>query len=767
MPPSLDQWHLIRLSPHDDPGPSPGKRPIDTNWPDLPPPSEQTVDDWLADGFNLGCATGHGFVVVDIDGPSIPPEFPATLTVRTGRPGGGWHLYYATGEGVVVRNSAGKLGKKIDVRGQGGQVVIPPSRHASGERYSWFADREMAPLPVWIRSALACSGKLIELDWSKLDANTSKWARVALDREISAVANTGEGGRNDQLFRSAAALWEIVNGGNLTEDEVAAALVAAGAACGLGEREIRSVLASARKKTAGKARVPTGRPAGATATPAQSITAPSHIPNTLATVLVPGAHVDDRGEYHEVTPAEFATVALAVQEPHTIFHRGGMAGVIRAGTFVPLPPSGMRIALTCRPYRWVTPKPSAKDPDPKPCKVYVPFSKEHAELVIARAPDHANVGEIRLITSAPVFLAGWELSSPGWNLGGIYQSGPGVVGAGGDLRDLLIDFPWTNEASRQNFIGLLITILVRAALRGNVPLHLIQSTVERTGKTKLVDEIIGILFLGGQVPAMQFAGSDEERDKRILSVLMLGLPIIHLDNLGEWLDSPALASTITAAVYSGRVLGSSTIANVPNLACWVATGNNVAMSGELAKRTVLISLQPKDADPHLRTEFVHQRIDEYVRANRDAILGTLIGMVRAWVDAGCPAGSLRVGGFEDWSAVVGGIMAHAGYTEWMQNYAAWTGAADVEGADMIRFMEDWQTRGGGTSKVSDLRKRATDLGLFERRLGRATTERGQDTAFAMLLRRYLKRAVNTRHGRFTIVETFATDGRMYLMERKI
>ena len=510
--------------------------------------------------------------------------------------------------------------------------------------------------------------------------------------------------------------------------------------------------------------MPSSRPAPATSA---RVVVPSAMPSALATVLVPGAHTDDRGEYHEVTPAEFATVALAVQEAHTIFHRGGLAGVIRDGSFVPLSPSGVRIAMSCRPYRWVIAKPTMAAPEPKPAKVYVPLSKEHAELIIARAPGHANVGEIRLITRAPVFLPGWELSSTGWNLGGIYQTGPGTTSHGADLRDLLIDFPWTNEASRQNFIGLLITILVRAALRGNVPLHLIQSTVERTGKTKLVDEIIGILFLGGQVPAMQFAGNDEERDKRILSVLMLGLPIVHLDNLGEWLDSPALASTITAAVYSGRVLGSSTIANVPNLACWVATGNNVAMSGELAKRTVLISLQPKDADPHLRTEFVHPRIDEYVREHRDAILGTLIGMVRAWVDAGCPAGSLRVGGFEDWSAVVGGIMAHAGYTEWMGNYAAWTGAADVEGADMIRFMEDWQVRGGAKERVGDLRKRAGEMGLFERKLGRATSERGQDSAMGQLLRRYFKRAVNTSHGKFCIVETFYSGVRMYLLERRI
>ncbi len=767
--PDTTGWRILRLSPPNDPGPAPGKRPLDEDWPNLPPPSDVDVDGWLADGFNIGVATGYGFVVVDIDLPEIPAEFPATLTARTGRPGGGWHLYYLLPPGAdPIRNSASKLGQHIDVRGTGGQVVMPPSRHKSGERYTWFRDVPMAVLPEWILAACSASGKWIEVDWKAADRPRRDWGRVALERECAKLAGTAHGARNDQLFRSAAALVEIVNGGHLGQEEVSAGLRAAAAACGLPDDETERTIAQAVKKVGTKARVPKERPRPAPLRPAEPV--PDHLPTAaaLATVLVPGAHVTDTEEYVEVTPAEFSTTILACQPAHTLFRRGGIAGVVRGGAFVPLSASGLRIALGAKPYKWVRPKPTQKDPTPRPVKVYVPVTKEHAELVQARAADHPNVGDIRLVTYAPTFLPGDDMpmSQPGWNHTGVYQAGLWTGETGGCLRDLLIDFPWKTEADRQNFIGLLITVIVRAALSGNVPMHLILSTVERTGKTKLVDEIIGILFLNGPVPAMQFAGSDEERDKRILAVLMLGLPVVHLDNLGEWFDSAAMASTITAEVYSGRVLGQSAMANVPNVAVWIGTGNNVSMSGEMAKRTVPIHLLPADADPHLRTQFVHSDLREYVREHRDAILGTLIAMVRAWIDAGRPPSPLRVGGFEAWSRVVGGVMAHAGYDLWMTNYAEWTGAADVEGGDMVRLMEAWQmTMQGGHQRVGDLRKQAVEAGLFERRFGRANSERGQDAAMGTVLRRYLRRAVSTQYGKFCIRESFLHGVRMYALER--
>lgn len=94
---------------------------------------------WFADSSqNLAIATGLGLVVVDIDVKGGTDGFasfqtlqqqhgqlPPTIEVQT--PSGGKHFYYRYPDTHVIKNSAGKLGAGIDIRGQGGYVVAAPS----------------------------------------------------------------------------------------------------------------------------------------------------------------------------------------------------------------------------------------------------------------------------------------------------------------------------------------------------------------------------------------------------------------------------------------------------------------------------------------------------------------------------------------------------------------------------------------------------------------------------------------------------------------
>ncbi len=118
------------------------------------------------DGWGIGLATGarSGVFVVDLD---VKPalgidgleslaalgEMPPTRSVRT--PTGGWHLYFRW-PGFKVQNSASKLGPGIDVRGDGGYVVLPDSPHKKGGRYEFFGDPEtpIADAPPWLLEKL-------------------------------------------------------------------------------------------------------------------------------------------------------------------------------------------------------------------------------------------------------------------------------------------------------------------------------------------------------------------------------------------------------------------------------------------------------------------------------------------------------------------------------------------------------------------------------------------------------------------------------------
>jgi hypothetical protein len=106
-------------------------------------------------GWAMATGEASGVVVIDVDpgGDADPLNLPATMTVVTGR--GGKHVYLKhPGAGTKVPNSQGKLREHIDVRGDGGYVVLPGSENEAG-RYRLVGNRRgMAPLPTGVLSRL-------------------------------------------------------------------------------------------------------------------------------------------------------------------------------------------------------------------------------------------------------------------------------------------------------------------------------------------------------------------------------------------------------------------------------------------------------------------------------------------------------------------------------------------------------------------------------------------------------------------------------------
>jgi len=121
-------------------------------------PTEAKVRKWWSrwpEG-NLGMATGHlsGVIVVDCDSPEAVqrftetyPEAQTTKQVETGR---GRHFYFRFTEGI----HSGKFSLDVDIKAEGGLVVISPSLHANGTQYCDLNDNEPQPLPEALKEAL-------------------------------------------------------------------------------------------------------------------------------------------------------------------------------------------------------------------------------------------------------------------------------------------------------------------------------------------------------------------------------------------------------------------------------------------------------------------------------------------------------------------------------------------------------------------------------------------------------------------------------------
>lgn len=112
------------------------------------------VREWFAKWpeANIGIVTGKisGLVVVDVEQGGSTEGLTPTVISATG--GGGYHYYYKH-PGFEIGNDSRKIRELTDIRGDGGFVVAPFSRHASGKFYEWIASPDMADLadlPEWI-----------------------------------------------------------------------------------------------------------------------------------------------------------------------------------------------------------------------------------------------------------------------------------------------------------------------------------------------------------------------------------------------------------------------------------------------------------------------------------------------------------------------------------------------------------------------------------------------------------------------------------------
>lgn len=110
-------------------------------------------------GANIGIPTGERsrLLVLDVDNftslevlEAERGKLPETTTVKTGS--GGIHVYFRYPAGETIRNSAGKLGPGLDVRGEGGYVIAPGS--ATTGPYEWLDRRPLADAPAWLLEAM-------------------------------------------------------------------------------------------------------------------------------------------------------------------------------------------------------------------------------------------------------------------------------------------------------------------------------------------------------------------------------------------------------------------------------------------------------------------------------------------------------------------------------------------------------------------------------------------------------------------------------------
>ena len=262
-----------------------------------------------------------------------------------------------------------------------------------------------------------------------------------------------------------------------------------------------------------------------------------------------------------------------------------------------------------------------------------------------------------------------------------------VAAAVAALDDVVSDFPFEAPAHRAAWFAGLLTPLAWFAFSGPAPLFLFDANVRAAGKGLLAD-VIAIIVTGRRFPVMSYTSDREELRKRITTLAVEGDRMVVLDNLAGAVGNDILDAALTADRWKDRLLGGNRVYDGPLHVCWYATGNNVQLHADTARRVCHCRMETADEHPEMKTGFRYPDLRAHVAANRGALLSAALTILRAWYTAGTPRHGLTPwGSFEGWSAVVREAVVFAGLPDPGETRLALQSAADCDANAMSALLD--------------------------------------------------------------------------------
>lgn len=218
------------------------------------------------------------------------------------------------------------------------------------------------------------------------------------------------------------------------------------------------------------------------------------------------------------------------------------------------------------------------------------------------------------------------------------------------LLELFKTFPFVDDVDRVAMLAGVLTAIQRRLLPA-APLFGITAPTPGTGKT-LLCETLALVATARRASVLSLGHDDAETEKRLAGSFLAGDACLLIDNVERPLKGDLLCQATTQQFLRLRPLGGSGMLNVPTHAMIIATGNNLAVVGDLKRRVVMVRLDAKTERPEHRT-FDRDHL-KLVSEKRGQIITDAITIVAAFLAAGAPsiAGLHGVGGFELWDKMV-------------------------------------------------------------------------------------------------------------------
>jgi hypothetical protein len=252
------------------------------------------------------------------------------------------------------------------------------------------------------------------------------------------------------------------------------------------------------------------------------------------------------------------------------------------------------------------------------------------------------------------------------------------------------DFPFERHVHRSAWLAALLTPLARFAYTGPSPLFLVDANVRAAGKGLSLDTISRIVT-GERFTVATYTDDEEELRKRVTSLVLAGDRLVLFDNLAGRFGNAVLDAALTGTSWKDRLLGINRMAEGPLYMTWYATGNNVAIAADTARRICHIRFESPEEHPERRQDFHHPNLLAWVGENRGRLLAAALTILRGYSAAGRPDLGLPAwGSFEGWSGLPRSAVVWVGMPDPGETRLLLQEQADVVAAGMGVLLQCWE-----------------------------------------------------------------------------
>jgi 5S rRNA maturation endonuclease (ribonuclease M5) len=228
------------------------------------------------------------------------------------------------------------------------------------------------------------------------------------------------------------------------------------------------------------------------------------------------------------------------------------------------------------------------------------------------------------------------------------------------LREPFAEFPHETDDERYAPVALVLTILLRPVIRGNVPGFVNGAAQKNCGKS--LEAKAACLLGTGEIPASNTWPRDpDEQEKMIGAAADAGVNVLFFDNVqeGATIGGAPIDKVLTCDGATGfRVLGLTQLKHLPWPATVVWTANRPRIGGDSDRRLAVAMFIRPDTPP---ASYKHADLLGHIVRERPRLLAAAFTLIRAWVQHGAPTCDIRrLDSFEHWGQTVAAMIAWAG-----------------------------------------------------------------------------------------------------------